>query len=918
MAQQNISVLAFNRGLVSPLALARVDLKRLELSAETSRNWLPRVLGSMSIRTGTKYLQPTRSSLRNFDIPFVFSTNDKAILELTDQSMRVLVDDVVISRPSVSSAITNSLFTSSLTGWTDADETGAVSEWVAGAMKMRGGNQGTTFARRYQTVSVTGASIGVEHALRIVIGRGPVIVKVGSALGLDDFISETTLGAGSHSLAFTPSGNFTVEFRSANRFPVLVNSCGLEAAGEMVLPAPWLEADLPLVRHVQSLDVIFVACKGYQQHKIERRATRSWSVVLFESIDGPYLPRNYNRSVFLQDSAFTDGESQLLTSQAVGVAGIFRPTDVGSLVRITTTSHTVAGSFSQNNSFTDAIKVTGTGATRIFTLVLNFAAGAGVGTIELQKSFTSADGPWETHTTYTTDQAIINIDDTLANQIVWYRLGFATGYSSGTVTGRLAYQNDTTVGVVRITNFVDDTRVDVVVVKPIGDVTPVSVQSFSFGRWSDTRGYPTAVGFFDGRLCWAGKDRFDASRSDTFDDYGEDEGDATPISRILGGSSTDNISWMLELPQLLLGGDGAEYTGRSSNDEEPITPTNFNVKVASSQGSAKVAAAQIDQTGIFVQRGGHRVFELSYGDSPNGSYVSSHISALVPEIGAPGIVKIVVQRQPDTRVHCIRSDGTVAVLVFDKVEKVLCWLELDSPGATGLIRDAVVLPGGTATQEDQVYYTVERTINGVQVHYRERFSLQSECEGGALCRLADSSVAYSGAATAVLTNIAPHLAGQQVVVWADSADFSPDDVDGVQATYLVSSTGTVTLGAAVSSAVVGLGYSARWKSAKLARATDLGSGLTQKKQVPYLGLVLSNTHAKGLRFGPSFDVMDPLPEVVRGALVGVNEMFAQYDDEPVQFPGAWDTDSRICLEARAPRPCTVLAAVAEVEQHSNR
>jgi hypothetical protein len=90
-----------------------------------------------------------------------------------------------------------------------------------------------------------------------------------------------------------------------------------------------------------------------------------------------------------------------------------------------------------------------------------------------------------------------------------------------------------------------------------------------------------------------------------------------------------------------------------------------------------------------VQRGGMRVFELAFGQ--NGiDYEATHLSALVPEIGSPGIVKILVQRQPDTRLHFMRSDGTVAMLVFDKLEQVICWLEIETDGE---IEDAVVLPG---------------------------------------------------------------------------------------------------------------------------------------------------------------------------------------------------------------------------------
>ena len=910
MALQNVSVLAFNRGLVSRLGLARVDLKRLELSAEVSRNWLPRVLGSMSIRPGTKYLQSTRSNLANFDIPFVFSVSDKAILELTNLSLRVLVNDVVVSRPAVTSAITNPTFNTDLTGWTDADEAGADSSQVSGAMELASGNNGTTFARRHQTVTVAGANIGVEHALRIEVTRGPVVVKVGTALGDDSYVRETALSTGSHSLAFTPTGNFTVEFRSSNKFPVRVDSCTIEGAGDMVLATPWPTAALPLVRHEQSIDVVFVACTGYQQRRIERRAARSWSVVLYQTIDGPFQAENSSTTTFALDAVATNHISVVTASKAT-----FRSTDVGSLVRISSEGQIVNGIFTQANSFTNSIQVTGTGASRIFVLDLASLTATGT-TVTLQKSFTSEDGPWEDHASYTTNQTALNVDDTLSNQIVWYRLGVKTGgYSSGTITGSLTYKLGSIDGIGRILAYSSSTSVQVAALTQFGGTSPVKF--WAMGQWSDTRGYPSAGTFFDGRLCWAGKDKFDGSGSDAYDDYGDDEGDAAPIARTIGGQSTDTINWLLQLQQLLLGGEAAEYAARSSSLDEPITPTNFNIKMASSQGSAAVAALKVDQTGIYVQRGGHRVYELSYGENGNGGYDSTHLSALVPEIGAPGIVKMVVQRQPDTRVHCIRSDGTVAVLVFDKVEKVVCWVELDSTGAGGLIEDAVVLPGNSATQEDQVYYTVKRTVNAATVRYRERFSLQSECLGSTLCRLADSSVVYSGSPTMTLLDVAPHLRGQEVVVWGDGKDLNFDDEDGVQQTYTVGTSGTVTLTEAVSNAVVGLPYNARWKSAKLSRAVDSGSGLTQRKQLPYLGLVLADTHSKGLRYGPSFDTMDPMPEVVRGAIIPANTMFAEYDDS-IQFPGEWDTDCRICLEARAPRPCTVLAAIAEVEQHATR
>ena len=78
------ALLAFNRGLVSRLALARIDLKRTGLSAEIQTNWMPRVLGSMMLRPGLEYIGETKDSGETKMLPFIFATGDHTLIELTN------------------------------------------------------------------------------------------------------------------------------------------------------------------------------------------------------------------------------------------------------------------------------------------------------------------------------------------------------------------------------------------------------------------------------------------------------------------------------------------------------------------------------------------------------------------------------------------------------------------------------------------------------------------------------------------------------------------------------------------------------------------------------------------------------------------------------------------------------------------
>src|SRR5258706_1589695 len=243
MSVQNAALQAFNRGLVSKLALARTDLKRTALSAEVMTNWMPRVLGSMMLRPGLGFLGDSKSDAKARYLEFIFSLTDKALIELTSLIMRVWVTDALITRVAVTSALTNGTFAVDLASWTDNDEAGGVSVWAAPGYMSLSGN-GTAAAIRDQQVAVAGANIGKEHALRIIIVRGPVTLRVGSALGGDQYVTENSLDSGTHSLAFTPTPDFFIRFLT-RRIPVAyLSHSTLEAAGLMELPKARVEADM--------------------------------------------------------------------------------------------------------------------------------------------------------------------------------------------------------------------------------------------------------------------------------------------------------------------------------------------------------------------------------------------------------------------------------------------------------------------------------------------------------------------------------------------------------------------------------------------------------------------------------------------------------------------------------------------------
>lgn len=877
----------FNRGLASRLALARVDLKRLAFSAETMDNWMPRVLGSMMMRPGMAYLGASKSNLQARHLPFIFSTDDTALVELTNTVMRVWVNDALVTRVSVGSTVANGNFDTNLTSWTDSDEAGGTSAWQTGGYMGLTGD-GTNAAIRDQTVTVAGADQNKEHALRIVIQRGPVVLRVGSTVGGDEYISETTLDTGYHSLAFTPTGDFTIRFQSILKRIVLVDSCNVEAAGVMEITAPWLTADLRMIRSDQSGDILFIAAKGYLQRKIERRGTTSWSLVWYLSDNGPYL--NENKTETTIAASATSGNVTLTASRGIFVSG-----HVGCLFRVKSVGQRVTAAIAAQNTFTNTIQVTGVGEQRRFAITIT---GTWVATVTLQRSV-GVTGNWVDVNNYTSNVATTYADG-LDNQIVFYRIGIKTGnYTSGTATCTLDYPLGSISGVARITGYTSATSVSAEVLTEFGSTD--ASKYWSEGSWSTISGFPTAVAFYEGRLWFAGQNGIFGSVSDDFYNFNPDTvGDSGPINRTVGSGPVDDINWILPLQRLIIGAEGAEHSVRATSFDEVLTPSNFNIKEASTQGSNSTVAAKIDSRGVFVQRGGTRLFELAF-DAEVGDYRSTESTIIVPEIGEPSIVHVAIQRLPDTRIHCVRSDGVVAVMIYNHVENVSCWVTVSPTGASGLVEDVVVLPGNT---EDAVYYSVKRTINGSTVRYLEKWALESEARGTALTKTADAFITYSGAAVTTITGLG-HLEGQNVTVWGNSKDLGMKTVVGGQID---------TISEAVTTAVIGLPYTAKWKSTKLAYVTPGEPlSLTHPKRVFQLGFVLVDSYAQSLKFGPSFTNLDDLPIFEEDLEIPASTLDADYDERLIEFPGEWSSDSRICLQAQSPRPVTVLAAVVAYE-----
>lgn len=906
MATVNTYLHALNVGVQDRKHLLRVDLERMRLASEEQTNILALTTGPGFMRPGLEFLSATKDNDVCRVKEFIFGATDAALMEFTDSALRVRVDDAIVSRPAVTAAITSGDFSAS-TGWTLTASSGATATISGGLLNLTAGARGS-IASAKQTVAVN--ETGIEHALRIVVDRGPVTLRVGATSGGNEYVPETTLRTGTHSLAFTPTtANFYIEFKSSLRQLKRVDSITVEAAGEMVLPTLWTESKLPLMRLAQSADVVFVACAGVMQQRIERRSKRSWSVVNYVADDGPFT-LDRTRAVKLKASV-TEGNGTLTAD-----APFFSADHVGALFRLTGSGAQQSFQLAGSGVYTDPFRVTGVNAENykdrnwFYTIT-----GTWSGTLRWFRSFDTEDSGYKTFRKQdnTSDQTItgnvagIENSDGDDNAIIWYRIGFDEGaYTSGVANISFSYDGGGGDGICRVIGYTSETQADIEVLKAMKSTAYTDI--WQEGEWSAAQVYPSSVTFADGRLWWSGSDRIWGSVSDGFDSFDDTvEGDSAPIIRSIATGGVNDTQWMLSLQRLLVGTDGTVATVKSSSFDEPLTPENNSIKETTTTGAAPIDPVKIDGRGMFVERSGTALMELSF-DGASNDYVATQLSKLVTEIFQVGVKEVKIQRRPDTRIWVIMEDGGAVCVVYEPLEEVLAFIPVETDG---FFESVAVLP---ALTQDRVYFVIRRTIDDETVRYVEKLAKDDEIKPGTVCKVMDALASGVNSPADSTIHVGEHLIGKTVVVWADGAPVETSS--GTRADFVVDGSGNIEVPQPVENWVAGLPYTCRYKSSRLAYGAVGGTAILQNKKVDKVGIVMTDFVRAGIKYGQRFDDVSrplyPLPKLVNGVTAPAITLSDIHDEEPFVFPGEWNTDSRVCLEWASPYTATILGMTVQV------
>ena len=226
----------------------------------------------------------------------------------------------------------------------------------------------------------------------------------------------------------------------------------------------------------------------------------------------------------------------------------------------------------------------------------------------------------------------------------------------------------------KITGFTSATVVTIEILKAFDNTN--SVEDWKLGAWSDTTGYPGCVSFFEQRLVFASTTNNPQtlyfSKSGDYENMTSGTNASDAMIYTIASNQVNVIQALKATRTLIVMTTGGEYSVSSGSAQDAITPTNINIRKQSNYGSAGVDALSIGNATIFLQRAKRKIRELAYNFDSDG-YQAPDMTILSEHITESGVTQMDYQQEPYSIVWCVRTDGVLAGLTYNRLEQVTAW-----------------------------------------------------------------------------------------------------------------------------------------------------------------------------------------------------------------------------------------------------
>lgn len=447
-------------------------------------------------------------------------------------------------------------------------------------------------------------------------------------------------------------------------------------------------------------------------------------------------------------------------------------------------------------------------------------------------------------------------------------------------------------GHVLITEYVSPTVVKGTVKKQLASTD--ETRDFAFAAWNGEKGYPSATGFYEDRLVFAGSKGFPqtfwTSKTGDYYNFGTSipSADDDGITATLNGGQMNGIKAIIAFGEMLLLTAGGEF--KVSGGGKAITGSNVLSQPQEYRGVSDVNPVTIGSRIIYVQHQGNIIRDLAYSYDVD-KYTGDDLNLLASHLfEGHKIISMTYQQIPNSIVWCVRDDGLLLGLTYIKEQDIYAWHQHTTAGGKFV---SVCNIGGST--EDKLYAVIER---GGQ-YYVEIMESRDKSTNVEDQFFVDSGITYEGEPTDEISGL-EHLEGYTVAILADGNVLPQQTVEN----------GKVLLGNKYKKVHVGLPIDAEIKTLPIDFTAQDGTYLSRKKRIATVTLLLKDS--RGGLFGMKENELDEFKW-------RSNEDYGEpIDLQTGKFKvtiksATYDETQQIIIKQPDPLPMTVLSLIPEIE-----
>jgi hypothetical protein len=679
---------SFAAGEIAPALYARPDQVKYATGLRKCVNGFIMRHGGWANRPGTEFVGEVKNSAKAVRlIPFVFNSDQTYVLEFGDLSMRVIRDGAYVTD-----------LTLTIT---------AVSNANPGVVTYTG------------TDPVAGEEVYISG----------IVGAIGTYLNGRNFkVGTVDAGANTFQLKYMDGSNVNTTAMGAY-------TSGGTAVRIYTITTPYVEADLPTLRFVQSADVVTITHGTYAPRELTRTGHSAWTLALITFAPSQAGPTNVTFSSLTAGAVMqryrvtainseTGEESLVGAHQAKTITGATQANPC----QITANGHgyatgdevTIDGVVGMVELNSGTYIVTNTGANTFTLDGINSTAytaytsgGNARRTGAVAAAATSAD-PHVISWTAAADASEYNVYKEL-NGIYGY-----IGTAGGTTFSDIGTAPD------------------------VSDSPPTARNPFSAAG-----DYPLAVTYSQQRLFMGGSDndpeRVHGSRTAYFKNFtvsqpGQDD-DA--VDFVLAGNQVNAVKHLLELRKLLVFTSGGEIVIQGDVDGV-IRPDAVNPSQHTYSGSSELRPLVVGSSAVFAQARGSIVRDLAF-ESEGEGYRGNDLSIFSAHLfDGYTLSDWAYQQIPHSIIWCVRSDGVLLGMTYVREHQIVAWHRHEFDG---VVENVCSVPEG---DEDALYLTVKRTINSAVKRYVERMATR-QVDDIVDCVYMDCALSYDGRNTGATT-----------------------------------------------------------------------------------------------------------------------------------------------------------------------